>query len=68
MTTTIQVGEDTIHFLKHLRKEYNAPSYDALIKIMIQKSTKPQKSLWGAGGKMTMKEILKDLRDESDRY
>ncbi len=68
MATTIQVSEDTIHFLKHLRKEYNAPSYDSLIKIMIQKSLRPQKSLWGAGGKMDMKKILKGLRDENDRY
>lgn len=29
---------------------------------MIKKALKPQKSLWGAGGKMSMKEILKGLR------
>lgn len=27
-----------------------------------------KKTLWGAGGKLSMKEILKDLRDESDKY
>jgi hypothetical protein len=26
-----------------------------------------QKSLWGKGGKLSMEEIMKDLRDESDR-
>ncbi|MBI4896406.1 MAG: hypothetical protein HY832_02560 [Candidatus Aenigmarchaeota archaeon] len=29
--------------------------------------TKTQKSLWGVGGKKTMKEILENLRDKSER-
>ncbi len=28
---------------------------------------KPKKSLWGLGEKKTMKEILENLRDKSDR-
>lgn len=68
MTTTIQVNDETIMFLKSLREQYKLDSYDALIKILIGKATKPLKSLAGAGGKMTMKEILKDLRDETDRF
>lgn len=32
------------------------------------KTRKLPKSLWGAGGKMTMKEILDELRDKSDRH
>lgn len=68
MATTIQINDDTIDFLKQLREEYEAPSYDFLIKVLIGKAVKPQRSLWGKGGKMKMKEILKDLRDESDRY
>ncbi|MBI4016998.1 MAG: HAD family hydrolase [Candidatus Aenigmarchaeota archaeon] len=31
----------------------------------IQKTVKPQKSMWSAGGKLALKEILEDLRDES---
>ncbi|MEK6845962.1 MAG: hypothetical protein AABY26_04330 [Nanoarchaeota archaeon] len=68
MATTIQINDDTINFIKQLREEYEAPSYDSLIKILIGKSMKPKQSLWGKGGKMKMKDILKDLRDKSDRY
>ena len=66
MTTTIQINDDTIKYLKLLRDQYEAQSYDALLKILMEKSMKPQKSMWGAAGKMSMMEILKDLRDESD--
>ncbi|HLD72126.1 MAG TPA: hypothetical protein VJA23_00925 [Candidatus Nanoarchaeia archaeon] len=68
MATTIQVNEDTIDFLKQLREKYAVPSYDSLIKVLIGKALKPKESLWGKGGKMKMKEILKDLRNKSDRY
>jgi len=68
MTTTIQVNDNTMHFLKLLREQYKVSSYDAVLNILIEKAMKPSKSLWGAGGKLGMKEILKDLRDKSDRY
>ena len=68
MTTTIQVNEETVNVLKLLRDQFKVPSYDALLKILITKAVKPNKSMWGAGGKLSMKEILKDLRDKSDRY
>lgn len=68
MTTTIQVNDDTVNFLKMLRKQFNATSYDALIKMLIEKAMKPRRSGYGAGGKLGMKEILKNLRDKSDRY
>lgn len=68
MTTTIQVQEDTIVLLKQLRAQFKVETYDALLKRLIEKSGKPKKSLWGAGGTTSMKEILKNLRDKSDRY
>ncbi|MEK6867663.1 MAG: hypothetical protein AABX98_02455 [Nanoarchaeota archaeon] len=68
MTTTIQVNEETVNVLKLLRDQFKVPSYDALLKILITKAVKPKKSMWGAGGKLSMKEVLKDLRDKSDRY
>lgn len=68
MSTTIQVGEDTLEFLKQLRERLNFSSYDALLKELILQKTKPKTSFWGKGGKMTMKQILHNLRDESDRY
>lgn len=68
MSTTIQVNEDTVDVLKTLRDQMHAASYDALIKILIEKAMKPRKSLWGLGGKKTMAELLRDLRDKSDWY
>ena len=68
MTTTIQVTEETVDVLKLLRGQLKVPSYDALLKILITKAVKPKRSMWGAGGKLSMKEILEDLRDKSDRY
>lgn len=68
MSTTIQVNDETVDVMKVLRDQMQVPSYDALIKVLIEKAMKPRKSLWGIGGKKTMKEILKDLRDKSDRY
>jgi len=68
MTTTIQVNDDTIELLKTLREQLSLSSYDALMKFFIRKTMKPEKSMWGYYGKMTMKEILNGLRDETDRY
>ncbi|MBI4139370.1 hypothetical protein HY483_00220 [Candidatus Woesearchaeota archaeon] len=68
MTTTIQISDKTITVLKMLRDQFRVPSYDALLQVLIQKVEKPKKTLWGAGGKLSMKEILKNLRDEHDRY
>ncbi len=66
--TTIQVQEDTLTFLQQLRERYEAPSYDAVLKILFQKAMTPTQSLWGRGGKLALSKILKGLRDESDRY
>ena len=68
MTTTIQVNESTVSLLKMLRDQFKVSSYDALLNLLINKFVKPKNTLWGAGGKLTMKEILKDLRDERDRF
>ena len=68
MSTTIQVNDNTMHLLKLLREQYKASSYDELLNILLKKAMKPSKSLCGAGGKLSMKEILKGLRDKSDRY
>ncbi len=67
MTTTIQVNDGTIAVLKTLREQFQVPSYDALLNLLIKRSVKQKKSFWCAGGKLSMKEILKDLRDKDDR-
>jgi hypothetical protein len=68
MSTTIQVGEDTLEFLKQLRERLNFSSYDALLRELILQKNKPNSSFWGKSGRMTMKQILHNLRDKSDRY
>jgi hypothetical protein len=68
MTTTIQVDNDTAEFLKGLREQYGVSSYNAVIRLLFRKAMKPEKSMWGFYGKLSRKEILKDLRDKSDRY
>ncbi|MEK6887151.1 MAG: hypothetical protein AABW88_04950 [Nanoarchaeota archaeon] len=67
-TTTIQLDTDIVDNLKGLREQYKVHSYNELLKIIIKKARKPEKSMWGYYGKMSMKEILDGLRDETDRY
>lgn len=67
MVTTIQVDERTLHLLKKLKEETNSDSYDeVIIKIVLDRHKK--ESLAGYFGKKSKKEILKDLRDENDRF
>lgn len=68
MVTTIQVQEDTVQALKRLQRQTHIDTYDALLKILIQKAQRPHVSLWGKGGKISKDILLKDLRDKHDRY
>jgi len=70
MVTTIQVDEKTLILLRRLKEELNANSYDETIKKLFINQTK-KKSMAGSlkryMGKQSLKDILKDLRDENDR-
>ncbi len=67
MPTTIQINERTLQLLKKLKAELDVSSYDeAIVKMASGQSGK--KSLAGFLGKMPKEKILKDLRDENDRY
>ena len=68
MSTTIQVNEDTVDYLKLLRDQYKAASYDILIKMLMKKAMKPEKSMAGVGGKLSKEKIMEGLRDKSDRF
>jgi len=68
MATTIQVQEDTLQALKRLQRQIHIDTYDALLKILIQKAQKPHISLWGKGGKVPKQVLMKDLREKHDRY
>lgn len=68
MATTIQVTENIANHLRRIKDTLKAPSYNDAIAYLIRQET-ARKSFWGAGKrKLNMKQILEDLRDESDRF
>jgi len=68
MSTTIQVSEPMLQRLKLAREQFEVETYEELLKVLLKKATKPTKSMYGAGGKIDRDELMKDLRDKSDRY
>ena len=67
MPTTIQIDKNTLNTLKRLKELHQMQSYEEVIHLLLRKSMKPRKSLYGYFGKKSMKEILEGLRDEGDR-
>ncbi|MBS3101239.1 hypothetical protein J4204_03830 [Candidatus Woesearchaeota archaeon] len=66
MPTTIQINSETLDLLKKFKDSLNAESYDDVINKVLRGGVK--KSMYGALGKeKSMKNILRGLRDESDR-
>ena len=71
MVNTIQVKDTTLEILKKLKEETNAGSYDEAIKKIVVTRTKNESLAGYLGkylGKKSRKWVLKDLRDESDRF
>ena len=66
MPTTIQIGERTLKILKKVKDEINAASYDEAINKIV--TMRAKESLAGYLGRKPVKEILKGLRDEKDRF
>ncbi len=68
-TTTIQVQQDTKKLLDSLKEAYAVKTYDAVINKLIQKKNKSMHGfLADEGQHISMKEILKGLRDKHDKY
>ena len=66
MPTTIQIDNETLELLKRLKNSLNADSYNNVIHIILKGGIK--KSMYGSLGKdKGMKNILRGLRDETDR-
>ncbi|MEK6984040.1 MAG: hypothetical protein AABX33_05680 [Nanoarchaeota archaeon] len=66
MPTTIQVDNETLELLRRFKNSLNADSYDEVINVILKGGMK--KSMYGALGKeQSMKNILRGLRDESDK-
>lgn len=68
MVTTIQLHENTLVLLKHMKQNAGAESYDELIRTLISKSQKPEKSLAGflKGYGIDETNFMDGLRDEDD--
>lgn len=69
-TTTIQVNELTLMFLKQLKQQYGAASYDEVI-MKLKSRAGGKKSMAGCLGHLDSKKILKELQEErrkSDRF
>jgi len=66
MPTTIQIDDRTLKILKKVKEETNASSYDEAINKIVAMRVK--ESLGGYLGKKPVKEILRGLRDEKDRF
>lgn len=66
--TTIQIKKSTKKFLDSLKGAYNVKTYDEVVNQLVLRKTK---SMYGAladeGKPISMKEILKGLRDKHDR-
>ncbi|RLF33896.1 MAG: hypothetical protein DRN21_03590 [Thermoplasmata archaeon] len=65
--TTIQIDKKTLKVLQKLKEAHGMKSYEEAIHLLLRKSMKPQKSMFGYLGKQSMKQILRGLRDEGER-
>ena len=66
MPTTIQIGERTLKILKKVKEDTNSSSYDEAINKIV--ASRANETLAGFLGKKSIKEIMKGLRDEKDRF
>lgn len=67
-TTTIEVKKPTKQLLDVLKENFDSKTYDDVIQTLIRKKTK---SLYGSVSlpkNISLKQFLKDLRDERDRF
>jgi len=63
MSTTIQVQDDVYVMLERLKRELNMESYNQVIKHLIRKSKRMDKSEFGS-----MPGIASFVREEIDRF
>jgi len=67
--TTIQVDLRTLLLLKKLKDDLKTKSYDETINKLANIKIKSElESLSGVLNKKPLKEILRDLRDEDDKF
>ena len=70
MPTTIQINEDTAKWLKMYKEQHKLKTYDAVIKLLMSTGlAEYAKKFKGIlGRKISHEELMKELRDKTDRY
>jgi hypothetical protein len=66
-TTTIQIKGPTKDLLNELKKSFNSKTYDEVIKTLVSKKTKSMYGSLSKGKNISAAEMIKGLRDKSDR-
>ena len=67
-TTTIQVENPTKELLTELKKSFNSKTYDEVIRTLVRKKTKSMFGKLSKGKKISATQMLRGLRDKSDRF
>lgn len=68
MSTTIQVENPTKELLNNLKTNYNSKTYDEVIITLVRKKEPSMYAKLSKGKKISVKEMMKGLRDKSDRF
>lgn len=67
-TTTIQIENPTKKLLNELKISFRSKTYDEVIQNLVKKKTRSMYGKLAGGRKIPAAEMLKGLRDESERY
>ena len=67
-TTTIQVEHPTKEILNELKKSFHSRTYDEVIQNLVKRKMKSMYGKFSKGGKISKSEMMKGLRDKSDRF
>ncbi len=67
-TSTIQIEAPTKELLNELKKSFNSKTYDEVIQNLLRKKTKSMYGKLSRGKTVSVSEMLKGLRDKSDRF
>jgi len=68
VTTTIQLEDQTIDWLRMYKKQHNLKTYDETIKFLFKVKTKDVEEFRGILKGISRKELMKDLRDKKNRF
>ncbi|MFH1587896.1 MAG: hypothetical protein ABIA76_00990 [Candidatus Diapherotrites archaeon] len=68
MATTIQIETPTKDLLNELKKSFQSKTYDDVIQTLVRKKTKSTYGALAKEKKTSAAEMMKGLRDKSDRY